>query len=290
MNRAKFITTMAMAGAASVVNLKTLGHILNEQPSREMQPALFIGHGSPMNVIQDNTFTRRLLEIGKNLPKPKAILVISAHWYTKGSWVSTNPFPQTIYDFGGFPKELYEIKYPAPGSPEYADILIKAVEKVTIQSDHEMGLDHGAWTILHFLFPNANVPVFQMSMDYTKGPAYHYELGKELLELRKKGVMIIGSGNIVHNLRAINWNEPNGHHDWALEFDNVVKDKLSTRDHTSLINYDKLGKAAMLSVPSNDHYLPMMYILGLQQKNEEVVTLHEGFEMGSISQRAFIVG
>ena len=289
MNRNTFIKSFAMATAATpFISLKDISNIFVQKGPK--MPTLFIGHGSPMNVLAHNEFTKHLNNIGTSIETPKAILVISAHWLTRGSYVSVVENPETIYDFGGFPKEMYEVKYPAPGSPEFAKMVIETVKSVTIQSDHQMGLDHGAWTVLKHIYPKADIPVFQLSMDATQGPQYHYNLGKELQELRSKGVLILASGNIVHNLRMINFQDTDPKpYDWALEFDTMAKDFILKREHKSLISYPALGKAALTTIPTNDHYLPMLYTLALQEKTEEVTFLHEGFEMGSISNRCFMV-
>lgn len=263
---------------------------LKAMPPTPLMPAFFIGHGSPMNAIADNAFTRDLANAVKDLPVPNAIMVVSAHWLTNGTFVSTNKFPKTIYDFGGFPQELYHVKYEPAGSPEYALQVKTLLEKSHVQSDDHMGLDHGAWSILKHLYPKAEIPVFQLSIDVSKPAAYHYELIKQLHSLRKKGLMIIGSGNIVHNLGILNWENPSAKpYDWSVEFDEYVKKALETYNHTALINYLDAGKAAKLSVPTNDHYLPLLYITGIQQKNEKLRFIHHSFDMGSISMRSFML-
>lgn len=260
-------------------------------PASPLMPAFFIGHGSPMNAIADNTFTRDLAKSVQNLPKPSAIMVVSAHWLTKGTFVSTSKFPQTIYDFGGFPRALYEVKYEAKGSPEYALQVKQLLEQSHVHTDDTMGLDHGAWTILRHMYPKADIPVFQLSIDFGKPAAYHYELIKQLAALRKKGLMIVGSGNVVHNLGRLNWENPNAApFDWSLEFDTYVKQHLEKGNHTALVDYLKAGKSAQLAVPTNDHYLPMLYILGVQQKSEQLRFIHHSFDMGSISMRSFVLG
>lgn len=271
------------------MNLHDLESVFAVGPRTGRQPAIFIGHGSPMNIIRDNAFTRSLRELGRRHGRPAAVLVISAHWLTRGQTrVSVNPAPPTIHDFGGFPDELYRITYPAKGSPAVARSVVGEVESIRIHEDHEMGLDHGAWGILHHLWPDAGVPVFQMSIDYDKPPAWHYELGKELRRLRERGLLILGSGNVVHNLRQISWNEneplvP----EWALEFDAWTKDRLEQGDHAALADYGSLGAVARIAVPTNDHYLPMLYTLGALQPGESVRFTHESFQNGSISMRCF---
>ena len=255
---------------------------------REKQSVVFIGHGSPMNAILDNDFTKSLEAFARTLPNPRAILVISAHWLTKGTFVLGSEKPRTIYDFYGFPEELYRLNYPAPGAPEVAREVQETVRKTPVQWDESWGLDHGTWTILQRMFPQADIPVFQLSIDYTKPPEFHYELANELATLRRKGVLIIGSGNIVHNLRRVDWRDMNAPpYDWAAEFDANVWEKLQEGDHQALIRYESLGAAAGLAVPTNDHYLPMIYIAALQEKNEEVLPIYEGFHHASVSMRCF---
>ncbi len=250
-------------------------------------PVLFVGHGNPMNAIELNEYHRSWKKLGKDLPKPKAILCISAHWLTKGTWVTAMERPRTIHDFGGFPDELFAVKYPAPGSPEFAKETQKLIAKTKVQPDLEWGLDHGTWSVLLPMYPEAGIPVFQMSIDYSKPPQYHYELAKELSSLREKGVLIIGSGNIVHNLGMIDWSGKA--YDWTIEFDSKIKDFIDGRDHQSIIHYEKLGKIAQLAVPTNDHYLPLLYSLALQEKNEYVSYFNEKYEMGSLSMRSLII-
>lgn len=254
-------------------------------------PVLFIGHGHPMNALWDNDFTRRLTDLGKNIDKPNAVLVISAHWETIGTYVSVNPNPRTIYDFGGFAEDLFKVKYEPQGHPELARELKSLVSITNVMEDHSMGLDHGAWTVLKFIWPQADVPVFEMSMDYAKGPEYHFELGKQLKALRRKGVLILCSGNIVHNLRMINWRDIDAKpYDWNVEFDEYVKLNLENRNFKDLINYKHAGASAQLSIPTNDHYLPLTYALGLMDNDEPIQHIFEGYQFGSLSMRSFQVG
>jgi 4,5-DOPA dioxygenase extradiol len=289
MTRKHFLSTVtALPLGAIAMNLKEFAHIVDDHKPTERMPVLFIGHGSPMNALWDNSFTQGLAKIGAGIEKPNAILVISAHWLTRGTYVASNPKPATIHDFGGFPKELFDMQYPAAGAPELAKELASKIPNAHV--DDEWGLDHGAWTVLKHMYPNAEIPVFQMSIDYSKPESYHLDLANHLNYLRSKGVLILGSGNIVHNLRLLNWqNRNSGPFDWALEFDTKVKGLLDKGDFQALSQYRSWGKFADLAVPTNDHYLPMMYTLGASQKNEEVKHLFEGFEMGSISQRCFVV-
>lgn len=263
---------------------------MKEMPSTPAMPAFFIGHGSPMNAIADTAFTRDLAAAVKGIPAPNAIMVVSAHWLTRGTFVSTSRFPKTIYDFGGFPDELYQVKYEPPGSEEYALQVKALLEQSHVQEDDHMGLDHGAWSILKHMYPKADIPVFQLSIDAGKPAAYHYELIRQLQSLREKGLMIIGSGNIVHNLRTLNWQNPAAApYDWSVEFDEYVRKNLESQNHQALINYLDAGKAANLAVPTNDHYLPLLYITGIRKKEEKLRFIHHSFDLGSISMRSFIL-
>jgi 4,5-DOPA dioxygenase extradiol len=292
LKRRDAIKLLAVGAASSLaMTLPELKKFADALPESEKQPALFIGHGNPMNVLYDNPFTKALSSIGTSLEKPKAILVISAHWLTRGTFVSTAMNPETIYDFGGFPEEMYKIVYPAKGSPETANLIQDEIKKTEVGADPEMGLDHGAWTILKHMWPNADVPVFEMSIDFYKSPQWHYELAQELKELRKKGILIIGSGNIVHNLRRAKFDVADGIvEDWAKDFDEIVKSKILSRDHAALIDYNKLGSSATLAVPTNDHYLPLLYTLGLQEKDETSSFLFEGFQNANVSMRCVRIG
>jgi len=260
-------------------------------------PVLFIGHGSPMNIILTNSYTRSLAALGKRMPQPRAILVVSAHWLTQGSFVACTDRPRTIHDFYGFPEELYAVRYACPGSPADARFVAESARTAPVGCNDEWGLDHAAWAVLKHLYPAADIPVFEMSLDYTYGDwhpkpvRYHYELAKELSGLREKGVLIIGSGNIVHNLSLIDFGgmdaEP---YPWARDFDEQVKGNLLAKNHHDLINYQSMGKASSLAVPSLDHYLPMIYAIALQDGNEPLTFIHEGFQNASISMRCFQVG
>ncbi len=259
---------------------EVIGHHFAEA----MMPLLFVGHGSPMNAIEDNAFSRSWAKLGKELSVPKAILCVSAHWQTRGTKVTAMEQPKTIHDFGGFPKALFDAQYPAPGSPQYAQLTINQFQAGHISKDYEWGLDHGTWSVLKPMFPKANIPTFQLSLDYTATPQQHVEIAKHLMNLRKKGVLIIGSGNIVHNLGLLNW-EGNPF-DWAIEFDELAKTKILNNDLKALADYKNLGKAASLSIPTNEHYLPLLYILALKQKQENISFFNESIEMGSVSMRS----
>ncbi len=247
-------------------------------------PAIFFGHGNPMNALLDNQYTRRWNAIGRSLPRPTAILSISAHWYVPGTGVTVSTAPRTIHDFGGFPKELYQIRYPAPGDPELAKRVARLLAPLSVVLDTSWGLDHGTWAVLKHVFPEADIPVVQLSIDETKPPEWHFEIARRLAPLRDEGVLIAGSGNLVHNLHAYAW----GRHvvepfDWAVRFEQTVRDVLRAGDHEPLVDYENLGRDALLSIPTPDHYLPLLYVLGTRQAGEPVSFPVEGVDGGSIS-------
>jgi 4,5-DOPA dioxygenase extradiol len=290
MDRKGFIKSLSLVMAAPIITkAETILSELGKAENTDRMPVIFIGHGNPMHALHDNKFTQTLNGIQKTISKPKAILVVSAHWLTRGTYVSTNPNPKAIYDFGGFPEEMYKIKYEPLGAPELAKEVKEKITHTKVETDNAMGLDHGAWTVLKHMYPAADIPTFQLSIDYYKPASYHFELAKQLGYLRNKGVLIIGSGNLVHNLGMVDFTNSNGGYDWAIEFDAKVKDLLDKGDFRSLIDYEKLGKSALLSIPTNDHYLPMIYPLGLSLEKESVSYLYEGMEAGSISMRSFII-
>lgn len=275
------------------MNVSDLGKMASILPSTPKMPVLFMGHGSPMNAIEDNEFVQGWKTIAKTLPKPTAILCISAHWETKGTMVTAMEKPRTIHDFGGFPKELFEVKYPANGSPEMAKETKKIITKTEVQLDQQWGLDHGCWSVVKHLYPNADVSVFQMSLDYTQKPQYHYELAKELNALRSKGVLIVGSGNIVHNLGLIAWDkmkEPNYAYDWAIEANTKMKKFILENNHKELINYTSQGKSFELAIPSPDHYLPLLYTLALKDDKEKIQIFNDKAVMGSLTMTSFKIG
>ncbi|MEO7174172.1 MAG: 4,5-DOPA dioxygenase extradiol [Saprospiraceae bacterium] len=286
MKRRKFVQSAAIMAASipMTMRLNQFGN-LDTLGSSDKMPVLFIGHGNPMNALYDNAFTRHLTDLGTKMEKPKAILVVSAHWLTHGTYVSTSPTPKTIHDFGGFPEELFQLQYPAKGSPEFAEQTITQLSSIQVHADHEMGLDHGAWTVLRHMYPMADVPVYQLSIDYDKPAEFHFQLGKQLAALRTKGVLIIGSGNLVHNLGRVKWEDSLIPYDWAQEFDQNAKRIIDNRTFDELINYQQMGEAAKLSVPTPDHYYPLMYSLGLVESKDEITHTYEGMEMGSISMR-----
>jgi 4,5-DOPA dioxygenase extradiol len=255
-------------------------------------PALFIGHGSPMNGIEDNDFNQRWKGLAKEIPVPSAVIVVSAHWFTRGTHITAMEHPETIHDFGGFPKELFSVQYPAPGSPSLAQETASMVHTTTIGLAHDWGLDHGTWTVVRHMYPEAKIPVLQLSIDYTKAPQYHYDLAKELTALRKKGVLIIGSGNMVHNLRLMSWEMIKSElgYDWANEMNSTFKNLIVNKEHSRLIQYEKLGKEAMLAVPTPEHYLPLIYSLALQGKNDDVSFFNDKAVGGSLTMTSVKIG
>ena len=254
-------------------------------------PAGFFGHGSPMNALMDNAYSRAWAAIGRILPRPKAVLAVSAHWYIPEVAVTAMHQPRTIHDFGGFPKELYAFQYPAPGDTGLANRVSELLAPLPVRHDVEWGLDHGTWSVLCHVYPAADVPVAQLSIDGSQPPRVHYELGKKLAPLRDEGVLVIGSGNIVHNLHAYAWGrqvaEP---YDWTTRFENKVRELLLAGDHRPVIDYEKLGRDAMLSVPTPEHYLPLLYVIALQGKGDQISFPVEGIDGGSISMLSVQVG
>ncbi len=261
---------------------------MSKVPETTLVPVIFVGHGNPMNAIHNNDITMGWKKLAGKVDKPNAILCISAHWETNGAFVTSDKKPKTIHDFYGFPKELFDVEYPASGAPKYAKLTQELIQSTNVNATNQWGLDHGTWSVLVKMFPNADIPVFQFSLDKNLTPSEHFSLGQELLSLRKKGVLIIGSGNIVHNLNMLDWKEKKPY-DWAIEFDNIVKSLIDSGDFKKLIQYEKLGTAAKLSIPTREHYLPVLYALALKQNNESVEYYNEVFELGSISMRSFII-
>lgn len=287
MNRKSFLKILGLTPFLySMKNINELYTTSQAFPNTEKMPVLFLGHGSPMNAIEENQFVTGFRNIAKTLPKPNAILCVSAHWFTKGTKVTAMKMPQTIHDFGGFPQELFNVQYPAKGSPELAQITHELVLPTPVELDHEWGLDHGAWTVIKHLYPNADIPVIQLSIDYTKPAQYHFELAQKLQALRNKGILIIGSGNIVHNLRLVdfaNFDRDNYGYDWAIEARETVNNYLIDGNYKPLIEYDKQSKALQMAIPSPDHYLPLIYTLGLQQKGESISLFNDKLVAGSLS-------
>lgn len=254
-------------------------------------PVLFIGHGSPMNIILDNEYTRSLARLGALLPRPKMIAVISAHWLTQGTAVTAAEKPRIIYDFYGFPKALYDISYPCPGGIASSLQLSEVINKEKLKLDDQWGIDHGAWAVLKHMYPAADIPVVEISLDQTKSGKFHYELGKKLISLREEGVLVIGSGNIVHNLYQANFENLDAKpYSWAVEYDQAVKRCLLEQNHEALIEYEKLTPSAALAVPTNEHYLPLLYTLALQKAEDKISFIYEGMQNASISMRCIYIG
>nr|WP_315251267.1 4,5-DOPA dioxygenase extradiol [uncultured Flavobacterium sp.] len=277
---------MALLPFGVAMKLNALHSLSQNFEATERMPVLFLGHGNPMNAIDSNIFTQGFESIAKNLPKPRAILCISAHWETKGTHVTAMEQPKTIHDFGGFPQALFDVQYPAPGSPILANEIKNTITSVNVGLDDSWGLDHGCWSVIKFLFPNADVPVVQMSIDYTKPASYHYALGRELSALRRKGVLIVGSGNTVHNLRLASWENMMtlGHaFDWALTANEKMKKMILDGDHQSLINFEKQGREFQLAVPTPEHFMPLLYTLGLKEKDEHTTIFNDVLVAGSLN-------
>jgi 4,5-DOPA dioxygenase extradiol len=291
MDRKNFLKALALFPLiGSSMKLNELNKLTSTFAATPKMPVLFLGHGSPMNAIEENEFVQGWREAGKSLPKPNAILCVSAHWETRGTFVTAMEHPKTIHDFGGFPAELFAVQYPAPGSPELAKEAQHLITKTQIGLDEKWGLDHGSWSVVKQLYPSADVPIIQMSLDYTQAPQDHYELAKELSALRYKGILIIGSGNMVHNLRIIDWRNPNGGYDWAVEANAKLKELIIGNNHQPIIKYNTLGKALELSVPTPEHYLPLLYTLGLKEENEAVTIFNDKTIMGSIAMTSLKIG
>ena len=292
MERSTFLKSMlgfaAIGGLTSAFSLK---NVLGEEDYEF--PVLFVGHGSPMNGIEDNHYSRQWKKQVEHLPAPKMVLVVSAHWLTRGTAITAMEAPQTIHDFGGFPDELFAVQYPAPGSPEWAKETANTVKSTTVELSHEWGLDHGTWTIVRHMYPGANIPVLQLSIDITKDAAYHYALAQELKTLRKRGVLIIGSGNMVHNLGKVAWdklNVSNYGYDWAIEAHNKFNDLIQKRDHQALIAYQNLGSAVQLAIPTPDHYLPLIYTLGLSNETDAISLFNNELVAGSLNMTSVQFG
>lgn len=278
---------------AAAMKLNALNRITEPLPDTDKMPVLFLGHGSPMNAIEENEFVTGFRNMAKEIPKPIAILCISAHWETKGTLVTAMPNPRTIHDFGGFPKELFDVQYPAPGSPELARETKALIQKTEVDLDDKWGLDHGAWSVIKHLYPNADVPVIQMSLDYSQTPQYHYELAQELSSLRNKGVLIIGSGNMVHNLRMMAWDKLNSSgygFDWALEASDKMRKFILDGDHKQLINFRSHGKAFDLAIPTPEHYLPLIYSLALKEERDDLSIFNDKVIAGSITMTSLKIG
>jgi 4,5-DOPA dioxygenase extradiol len=271
---------------SSLNRLSVLSNARNSFAPSEKMPVLFLGHGSPMNAIEENEFVTGFRSLAQTLPKPNAVLCVSAHWFTKGTKVTAMQMPRTIHDFGGFPKELFAVQYPAKGSPELAKITEEILRPTHVELDEKWGLDHGAWTVIKHVYPDADIPVIQLSIDYTKPPAYHFVLAQQLQSLRRKGVLIVGSGNIVHNLGLVDFahmHKDNYGFDWAIESREKINSWLLDGNFDPIINYDKQGAAIALAVPTPDHYLPLIYALGLKEKSETLSLFNDKLLAGSLS-------
>ncbi len=282
-----------LTGKGIMQPLSSLQGLTKWAKGTDRMPVIFFGHGSPMNAIERNRFSESWSEIGKKIERPKAILCISAHWETAGTFVTAMDQPKTIHDFGGFPRELYEVSYPAPGSPALASDIRNGVQAAEVGLDMSWGLDHGCWAVVKHLYPQADVPVIQMSIDYTKGPEYHFALAKELASLRRKGVLIAGSGNIVHNLRMVAWdkmNEPEYAYDWALEANNQMKSCILSDDYQPLLEYHKQGHAFRLAIPTPEHFIPLLYILALKEADENPYLFNDVAMMGSLTMTSVMMG
>jgi 4,5-DOPA dioxygenase extradiol len=275
-------------------SLSDLKSFTDPLPFQEkLMPVLFIGHGSPMNGIEVNEFSNKWTDLANQIERPNAVLVVSAHWFIKGTKITSMNFPPTIHDFGGFPKALFDVQYPAPGSPALAEETASMIHTTNVVLDHDWGLDHGTWTIVRYMYPDAEIPVLQLSIDYTKPALFHYELAKELYMLRKKGVLIIGSGNMVHNLRMIAWDKmevPGYGFDWALHMNDTFKNLINNGDHKALIEFEKLGREALLAIPTPEHYLPLMYSLGLTTKHDKISFFNDKAVAGSLTMTSVQFG
>lgn len=276
------------------LGLQHLEALANAIPvdSKEM-PVVFAGHGSPMNGIEDNPFSRTWAGLAKSMPVPEAVVVVSAHWLTRGTWVTAMEKPRTIHDFSGFPPQLSAVQYPAPGSPRLARDIVKGASALPIQLDHEWGLDHGTWSVIRWMYPKANIPVLQVSLDLKNTEQQHYELGQALATLRKRRVLVIGSGNMVHNLRMVAWDrlqDPEFGFDWAHDMNTLFKDKISKQDHKALINYRALSKAAMLAIPTPDHYWPLLATLGATHSGDTIRFFNDKAVGGSLTMTGVVFG
>jgi 4,5-DOPA dioxygenase extradiol len=287
MDRKKFLKTLAILPLTTpAMKLNALNKLTEPFNVSGKMPVLFLGHGSPMNAIEENEFVAGFRDAGKTIPRPHAILCVSAHWETKGTYVTAMEKPRTIHDFGSFPRALYDVQYPAPGSPELAKETKSVISKTEVGLDEKWGLDHGAWSVIKHLYPEADVPVIQLSLDYTQTPQQHYELARELAGLREKGVLIIGSGNMVHNLKMVDWDKLNDDEfgfDWAFEAGEKMKKYILNGDHKSLIQYRSQGRAFDLAIPTPEHYLPLLYTLALKQENENITIFNDKVIGGSLT-------
>lgn len=293
MDRRNFLKSLPFIPlAARAMDLTNLKHATAGLGAGDRMPVLFIGHGSPMNALDDNEFTSGWERIASQIPRPKAILCVSAHWLTRGTSVTAMPAPPTIHDFGGFPPELFAVRYPAPGDPALAEAIRQTVKGTGVLADQDWGLDHGAWSVIMRMYPQADIPVLQLSIDYHRPPAWHFDLGRELAPLRAKGILILASGNIVHNLRKVAFDRitENFGFDWALEAQAKCNKLILSRDHAPLIDYQSLGEAVKLAVPTPDHYYPLLYALGLREQGDDAVLFNDKAVAGSLTMTSVRIG
>ncbi|MGB3063112.1 4,5-DOPA dioxygenase extradiol [Sphingobacterium thalpophilum] len=285
------MTTFPLSGIAGKAG--TLAKFSAAMTATAKFPALFLGHGSPMNAIEDNEFVQGFKAIGQTFEKPKAMLVISAHWETRGTYVTAMEHPSTIHDFSGFPRALFDVQYPAPGSPSLAIETQRLVTRTPVHLDEKWGLDHGSWSVVKHLYPLADVPVIQMSIDYTQPASYHYEIAKQLAALRNKGILIIGSGNMVHNLRMVDWDKlhSSGYaYEWAAIANERMKTFIQNGNHQALIDFRKQGREFDLAIPTPEHYIPLIYTLALQEKNEDLLLFNDNSVAGSLYMTSLKIG
>lgn len=278
---------------ATAMKLNELSNITEPLNKTDKMPVLFLGHGSPMNAIEENEFVAGFRNVAKEIPKPNAILCVSAHWETRGTFVTAMDKPKTIHDFGGFPKELFEVQYPAPGNPELAKQTRALIKQTEVGLDEKWGLDHGAWSVIRHLYPKADIPVIQMSLDYNLTPQQHYELAQEIKPLREKGVLVIGSGNMVHNLRMVAWDKLNASEygfDWAIEANEKMKKFILSGDHKQLVNFRSQGKSFDLAIPTPEHYLPLLYSLALKDEKDNVSLFNDKAVAGSLTMTSVKIG
>lgn len=287
MKRNQFLKTVSLLPlTGTAMKLNALNKFSSDLPATDALPVLFLGHGSPMNAIEDNEFTRGFKDISSRFEKPRAILCVSAHWETRGTFLTANEHPPTIHDFGGFPQALYDVQYPAPGAPNLAAATQQLITKTEVGLTDKWGLDHGAWSVIRHMYPDADIPVFQMSLNYLESPQYHFELGQELAALRRKGVLIVGSGNLVHNLRLVAWNKLDAAgyaFDWAQEARIKMNQWIMEGNYKALIDYKKQGRAFELAVPTPDHFLPLLYILALIEGSDDVSLFNDQAVAGSLT-------
>ena len=284
------MASMPVLGTAMTLN--DLNRMLQPMHTDSKMPVLFLGHGSPMNAIEENEFVNGFRKVASEIEKPKVILCISAHWETRGTKITAMKNPRTIHDFGGFPEALHQVQYPAPGSPKFAQETKTLVKSIPIELDYQWGLDHGAWSVVKQMYPDADIPVVQLSLDVRKNPREHYALAKEIKDLRKKGVLIIGSGNLVHNLGKVAWGKLNENYgyDWAIEANEKMKHYILDNNHQALMNYSKEGKAFLLSIPTPEHYLPLLYALGLKSEDDNITFFNDKYVAGSLSMTSLKIG